>query len=54
MNRKKHRCHPPVTKCYYKKITKTCVTKIKYVPTKVKKHCHVTIKYGVIKKRNHH
>ncbi len=53
MYSKKHKCYDPKTKCYYKKITKTCVTKIKYVP-KVKKHCHVTIEYGVIKKRKHY
>lgn len=36
MYRKHHKCHHPRPKCFYKKITKTCVTKVKYVPTKCK------------------
>lgn len=47
-------CCVPKPKTYYKKIIKTCVTKIKYVP-KVKKSYHVHVECGVKKtKRRHH
>lgn len=52
MYRKHHKCHHPRPKCFYKKITKTCVTKVKYVPTKCKKHCHVTVEYCGVKKED--
>jgi|GEM_PF-5080465 len=45
----KHCCKIPKPKTYFKKITKTHVTKIKYVP-KVKKFSFTDVECGVITK----
>ncbi|CAH1210427.1 hypothetical protein PAECIP111890_03501 [Paenibacillus sp. JJ-223] len=47
-----HHGHKP--KCFVKKITKTVVTKVKFVPIAKKKHSHVKIEIVPCKKRRYY